>query len=436
MHSGQVLIAARSSRRGAGALGALATAAVLAACGVTQPPAATSPAPSSESGPAQVPPAGSSGVSTAAPDPDAPSGWGPTLGELAEAEALVAAMVPSDQAATVLMPGFWGYDGQAPTEAEAQQNQTMHGADSVVQAWERRPFGGVFLRPEVIAEAEQVADLTTVLREVGDRPTGSPLVSIDQEGGVVQRLSVGVDPVPSAATVGATGDRGFARQVARDNARALAGVGVTMVMAPVADVDPDGTSALGSRVYSSDFEVAADLVVATMKGYLDEGVLPVVKHFPGLGTVDGDSHFTLPVQSKSLDELRQTDLLPFREAVEAGAPVVMTGHVAVDALDPGVPASVSPAVVQGLLRDDLGFEGVAVTDSQGMGPINARYGPARGAVLSLAAGNDVVLNSPYPQRARRAVRSAVASGRLDEERLAEAATRVVALRLYLERLTS
>ncbi len=313
----------------------------------------------------------------------------------------------------------------------------MHGAGSADEALAGSPFGGVFLRPEVIADADQVDRLAGELHDVGDRPDGLPLlVSIDQEGGVVQRLKVGVDPVPAASTVGASGDPAYAKQVARDNGRTLRRLGVTMVMAPVADVDPDGSSVMGSRTYSPDRKVAAEMVTATVEGYLAAGIVPAVKHFPGLGTVTGDSHHSLPEQGKSLARLRRTDLVTFAAAIEAGAPVIMTGHVAVDAIEPGMPGSISEGVVQGLLRDTLGFQGVAVTDSQGMGPINGPYNSAEGAVRSLLAGNDLVLNSPYPRRARRAVQHAVTSGRLPADRLTEAATRVLALRIYQQRIAS
>jgi len=301
----------------------------------------------------------------------------------------------------------------------------------------RRGYAGFFLRPEVIGDADQVARLAKDLHRAGDGPDGLPLLlSIDQEGGGVQRLKVGVDPVPSAASVGATGDPAYARKVARANGRTLRGLGVTMVFAPVADVDPDGSSVMGSRVYSPDVDVAAEMVTATVDGYLAAGIIPVVKHFPGLGTVQGDSHRMLPVQGKSVARLARSDLVPFEAAVRAGAPVVMTGHVAVRALEPGMPASLSAKVIGTLLRDKLGFDGVAVTDSQGMGPVFARFGPAEGAVRSLLAGNDLVLNSPRPEKARRAVIEAVESGRLPAERLAEAATRVTALRIYQQRLAT
>lgn len=370
-------------------------------------------------------------------DPAAPTGWGPTAGELDQATSLVAAMTLEEQVATVLMPGFWGYAGDRPTAAEVAQNQVMHGADSIVDVLAAQPFSGVFLRPEVIADADQIGALAETLHEAGDGPDGLPLlVSIDQEGGVVQRLREGVPAVPSAASVGITGDPAYARKVARENGRTLARLGVTMVFAPVADVDPDGRSVIGTRAYSDDPDDAAEMVTASVKGYLQAGVLPVVKHFPGLGSVRGDSHRRLPVQRKSVAGLVRTDLVPFAAAVRAGAPAAMVAHVAVKALDPGVPASVSPTVLQTLLRDELGFDGVAITDSQGMGPIFATYGPGEGAVRSLLAGDDLVLNSPNPTKARRAVTRAVRDGRLSTDRLLEAATRVTALRIYQQRLAA
>ena len=403
--------------------------------GVTGADSRTSPSPAPPAQPypsALVP-------STIGPtaDPDTPSGWGPTVGELTQAAQLVSSYDDTQLAATVLMPGFWGYDGRSPSAAEAAANQQMHGVDSAAEALDKREFGGVFLRPEVIQDADQVKALAFVLHEEGDRPDHLPLlVGIDQEGGAVQRLQQGVDPVPSAQSVGATGDVGYARSVARSNGQALRELGVTLVFAPDADYDPTGWSALGSRTYSRDLRLNARMAVASMKGYLEAGVIPVVKHFPGIGTVSGDSHAALVHQPASEAELAARDLVAFRRAVRAGAPVVMTSHVAVDALDPTIAASVDPEVVQGMLRDDLGFQGVAVTDSQGMAPIYEPFGPGEGAVRSLLAGNDLVLNSPVPGEAYRAVRRALDSGRLPRERLVEAATRVVGLRLYLARLRS
>ena len=415
------------ARRAATLAAAGAVTSALAACGVveeaTAPPATPSATTSSTS-------------PTPTADPDEKTSWGPTVGELSRAGDEVAAMDDGELAATVLMPGFWGYDARSPSAGEAAANQDMHGADTAAESLRARPYGGVFLRPEVIQEATQVDALADGLHQAGDRPEMPLLVSIDQEGGAVQRLQYGVDTVPSAQSIGETGDLSYAREVARANGRSLRGLGVGMVLAPVADFDPTGYSALGSRTYSRDLQQTADMVVASVRGYLDVGVLPAVKHFPGIGTVSGDSHGSLIHQTATLEQLRSRDLVPFRRAVRAGVPVVMTSHVAVDALDDGLAASVNPDVVQGLLRDELGFEGVVVTDSQGMAPIFERFGPGEGAVRSLLAGNDLVLNSPDPTLAWRDLRSAIDTGRLPREQVEASAARVLALRLYLARLQS
>lgn len=416
-------------RRAATLAAAGAVTTTLAACGVLEEATAPPATPS-------VSASASSSAATPTADPDEKTSWGPTVGELARAEGEVATMDERELAATVLMPGFWGYDATAPTAAEMAANQDMHGADTAARALRARAYGGVFLRPEVIQEATQVDALADGLHRAGDRPDMPLLVSIDQEGGAVQRLQYGVDTVPSAQSVGASGDLSYAREVARANGRSLRDLGVGMVLAPVADFDPTGSSALGSRTYSRDLQQTADMVVASVRGYLDAGVLPAVKHFPGIGTVSGDSHRTLVNQTATLKQLRSRDLVPFGRAVRAGVPVVMTSHVAVDALDDDLAASVNPDVVQGLLREDLGFEGVVVTDSQGMAPIFERFGPGEGAVRSLLAGNDLVLNSPDPTLAWRELRRAIGSGRLPRDQVEASAARVLALRLYLARLQS
>ncbi|MDQ1670865.1 MAG: beta-N-acetylhexosaminidase [Actinomycetota bacterium] len=402
----------------------LVLAALLAAC-------SAGPAPEPRAG-AKAPVASSPAATV---DPEAPSGWGPTQGELARAGRLVAAMSPEERVSQVLMPGFFGHVADRPSAAEAARNRDSHGVDTAAQAVARHGYGGVFVRPETITDARQVRSLVDALHAQGDRPDGLPLlVSVDQEGGDVQRIRDGVTRWPSARRVGRTGDAKVARAVARGNGTELRAMGFTMALAPVADVDTARNAIVASRAYSSDHAADARLVVASVRGYLDAGIVPVVKHFPGHGSVHGDSHHDLPVQSKTVSRLERTDLVPFAAAIRAGVPAVMSAHVAVTALEPGIPASLSRPVVTGLLRERLGFQGVVITDSQGMGPVYGTYGNAESAVRSLLAGNDLVLNSPDATKARRGVLRAVASGRLPESRLTEAATRVVALRVYQQRI--
>ncbi len=339
------------------------------------------------------------------------------------------------QAWQVLMPAFWGFDADEPTPAEAARNVESHGVGSVTEAVAAHGYGGLFVKPEVIEDAAQVHDLVSALHTHGDRPDGLPLlVSVDQEGGVVQRIKAGVTRMPSAGSIGRTGDPRLARKMARNNGEEMRALGFTVILAPVADTDTSGNAVVASRSYSRDFDEAAAMVAASVRGYLDAGIIPVVKHFPGHGSVAGDSHRDLPVQEKSVAELMSSDLKPFRAAIAAGAPAIMAGHIAVPELQSGVPASLSPGMVQGVLRERLGFAGLVVTDSQGMGPVYGRYGSGEGAVLSLLAGNDLVLNSPDVGVAHRAVVRAVRAGRLSEVRLADAATRVVAARMLAMRI--
>ena len=235
------------------------------------------------------------------------------------------------------MPGFWGYsaDGAHPGRG---RRQPAHARGRL------RRRGGADARLRLVLPASRghrrrdpgrrARDRAAVGRRAAVGAAGAAR-RIDQEGGTVQRLSVGVDAIPSAAYVGSTGDLDYARQVARENGETLADLGVTMVMAPVADVDPDG--GVGAR----DPHLRGGPRGRVADGGRDARGLPRDRRhprgqaLPGLGTVDGDSHSTLPVQDKSLQELQDFDLRPFKAAIEAEAPVVMTGHVAVPALDPG-----------------------------------------------------------------------------------------------------
>jgi beta-N-acetylhexosaminidase len=229
---------------------------------------------------------------------------------------------------------------------------------------------------------------------------------------------------------GAANRPALSRQAAQASATELSALGFTMVFAPVADVTTSGDPTIGVRSPSDDPERVGAVAAAQVEGYADGGVVGVVKHFPGHGSVPADSHLELPVQSAGLDELAARDLVPFEKVVEAGVAAVMVAHIDVRDVDPGVPSSLSRAVVTGVLRERLGFDGVVVTDALGMAAIADRYGPGQSAVAALAAGSDLLLMPPDPRAARDAIVAAVATGELDDERLAEAARRVVALALH------
>lgn len=285
--------------------------------------------------------------------------------------------------------------------------------------------GGVFLARENVRDAAQVRGLAAGLRARAGRPL---LVSTDEESGrvAVTRSVVGRGPSPRRLAATSTPEQ--VTTYARGLGDRLAAVGVDLDLAPVLDLD-DGPAGgiIGDRSFSPDPVRAADHGLAFAAGLTAAGVRPTVKHFPGQGRSDADTHRTPAVVTTPLSELRRTDLLPFARAVDAGAPVVMLNHLGYAALDGDVPASLSPRAYA-LLRE-MGFTGVAITDSLGMGAVNLRWDFPEAAVRAVTAGADAVLATDGAQarRMRDALVAAVRSGALPESRLSLAAARVTAL---------
>lgn len=285
--------------------------------------------------------------------------------------------------------------------------------------------GGLFLSEPNVESAEQLTALVDGLRSRAGRPL---LVSTDQESGrvAVTREIVGAGPSPRRLARQRTPEQ--VRAFAADVGTRLAEVGINLDLAPLLDLD-DGPARgiIGDRSFSADPLLAAQYGLAFAAGLLDAGVTPTVKHFPGQGRSTTDTHQRAGVVNATLEELTDTDLLPFQQAVGAGAPVVMLNHLGYTALDGDLPATMSPKAYA-LLRE-MGFEGVAMTDSIGMGAVNLRWDFPAATVRAIAAGADAVLATDGNQavRMRDALVDAVRSGRLPADRLDEAAARVTAL---------
>jgi len=285
--------------------------------------------------------------------------------------------------------------------------------------------GGVLLTHANVVTGDQVEALVEALRR-GSR--GPLLVTVDEEPGRVRTFEGLWGYVPSARLMASGMDPDGVRELARGTGAQLAGLGVTLNFAPVADLDEGlWNGIIGDRSFSADPATASDYTLAYARGLQDAGVIPVVKHFPGHGRAADDSHVILPVVDAPLPDLRSTDVRPFSTLVDAGAPVVMMANVAYDALDPGIPASLSPKAYQ-LLRE-LGFRGVALTDSIGMGAVNLTWNYGDAAVEAIAAGADGVLATDGwgARWMRDDLVGAVRSGRISEARLNEAAGRMTAL---------
>ncbi|MEU5297384.1 glycoside hydrolase family 3 protein [Streptomyces umbrinus] len=282
-----------------------------------------------------------------------------------------------------------------------------------------------------IATPAQVAALTAQLRAERD----DVLVAIDEEGGDVTRLEVRTgSSFPGNHALGAVDDTALTEAVAHELGRRLAACGVNLNWAPSADINSNvDNPVIGVRSFGADTSLVARHTAAYVSGLQSAGVAACTKHFPGHGDTAVDSHHAMPRIDAELPVLESRELVPFRAAIEAGTRAVMSAHILVPALDPVHPATLSRRILTGLLREELGYDGLIVTDGMEMQAISATYGIERGSVLAIAAGADAICvggglsDEPTVLRLRDALVAAVRSGELPEERLADAAARVRAL---------
>ena len=283
---------------------------------------------------------------------------------------------------TIASPLWVGFDGTSVPETLAR--------------WlARGEVGGVVLFSRNIESPAQVRALCREVRSAAGRGNPLPLIAVDQEGGRVMRLK---DPpftrFPPARACShfccrnETVAEGLGAAIAAE----LRAVGIDVNFAPVFDVDSNPrNTVIGDRAFSEDPRTAAALGIAFAKGSLSRGILPVGKHFPGHGDTSADSHKELPVARAGRHTLLRRELLPFRRAVRAGIPALMTAHVMYPALDRAVPATLSRKILHGLLRERLRFRGAVLSDALEMKAITLRYGIGEAAVLAVTAGCDVVL---------------------------------------------
>lgn len=332
----------------------------------------------------------------------------------------LAAMTVEEKMGQLLIGGFEG------TEIGDQ-------ATRLVQEYQ---VGGLILYGRNIAGAGQLVTLTNGLKALnGD---GIPLfLSVDQEGGGVDRMPPEVRRTPGAYCVGQTGSVPAAQSYGDVLAAECAAFGLNLDFAPVLDVwSNPGNTVIGQRAFSADARTVAGLGPAAARRMMDQGIIPAVKHFPGHGDTVVDSHVGLPVVDKSLEELEETELIPFRAAIQSAGtdgqvPAVMVAHILLTQLDPERPASLSPAVVTGLLREELGFAGAVLTDDLTMGAVTQSYGLGEAAVLAVEAGCDILLVCHGPDSVpavRTALLEAAASGRITAERLDESVYRILRLK--------
>ena len=358
--------------------------------------------------PTPTPAATSSTVPTPAPTPTPEPA--PTPDPVAEA---LAAMTTQEKVGQLLVAGI---------------GETEAGEDGL-QAVQDYQVGGVILFGRNVESAEQLASLTNELKALNGDNT--PLfLCVDQEGGRVDRMPPEVDDLSSAYDYIAGGGDPLER--GKVLAAQCAAFGFNLDFSTCLDIwsNPDNT-VIGDRAYGSDPDTVTRAGLAVNEGLSQGGVIPVVKHFPGHGDTSTDSHVDLPVVDKTVEQLKEFELIPFQAAIEAGTPCVMVAHILMTQIDPDLPASLSPKVVTGLLRQEMGFDGVVCTDDLTMGAISNTYGMGEAAVMAVEAGCDLLLvchEADNLTAAREALLAAVDSGRITMERLDESVCRILSLK--------
>ena len=318
---------------------------------------------------------------------------------------------------------------------------TQPGEDAV-QAIQTAQVGGIILFGRNVESASQLVELTNGLKELnGD---AVPLfLGVDQEGGRVDRMPPEVDRTPSAGQVGQSEDwNEIGAAYGALLSAECAAFGFNLDFAPCLDIwsNPENT-VIGDRAFGGDWETVSDFGFYAVQAMEEAGnVVPVVKHFPGHGDTSTDSHVDLPVVDKTLDDLRQGELAPFDIALSGEywgepkmdpAPAVMVAHILMTQIDPDLPASLSPKVVTGLLRQEMGYEGMVCTDDLTMGAISSTYGMGEAAVMAVEAGCDLLLvchGADNLTAARDALLEAVETGRISQERLDESVYRILSVK--------
>ncbi|MGW2331331.1 glycoside hydrolase family 3 protein [Streptomyces sp. NPDC001700] len=350
------------------------------------------------------------------------------------ASALLGRMTLDQKIGQLFVLSVYGHSATAPDPADASANRKKYGVGSAAELVAKYHLGGVMYTEWAhnIRDPRQVAALSNGLQKAAlEGPAGVPLlISTDQEHGMVARIGAPATLLPGAMALGAGGSVADVRAAARTAGAELAALGVRQDYAPDADVNVDPANpVIGIRSFGADPKAVARLVAAQVEGYQRAGVAATAKHFPGHGDTSVDSHVGLPTITHSRKEWERLDAPPFRAAIAAGIDSVMTAHLLFPALDPADdPATLSRPIITGVLRDELGYDGVVITDSLGMQGVREKYGDARVPVLALKAGVDQLLTPPDLPAAWNSVHTAVRKGEISEDRLDASVLRVLELK--------
>lgn len=297
------------------------------------------------------------------------------------------------------------------------------------EALKKYPVGGIIYFSQNIENREQLTQMIKTTQKYSEIPL---FISIDEEGGRVSRLgnaNVGVTLHPPMAQIGAGKNPEVAGDIGETLANELLELGFNMDFAPVADViTVENNEDIGDRSFGKDPEIVAQMVTAQVSGMQDNGLVSTLKHFPSNGSTAANTHEETGVCTRTLEQMRETEFIPFIAGIEAGADVVMIAHMTAVDID-NVPSTLSKVVVTDILRNELNFDGVVISDALNMGAITSVYSPEEVAVLAVNAGVDLLLMSPDVKAAANAILEKVNSGDISQERIDESVRRIISLKL-------
>ncbi|MEU6230481.1 glycoside hydrolase family 3 protein [Streptomyces sp. NPDC047042] len=347
---------------------------------------------------------------------------------------IVSRMTLEEKVGQLFVMRVYGHSATAPDQADIDANLAELGVRTAAELIAKYRVGGIiyFAWAHNTRDPHQIADLSNGIQRASlGLPRGLPvLISTDQEHGIVARVGRPATLLPGAMALGANGSRTDALTAGRVGGAELRALGIRQDYAPVADVNVNPANpVIGVRSFGADPKAVAGLVAAQVTGYQRSSVAATAKHFPGHGDTAVDSHYGFPVIQHTREQWNTVDAPPFRAAIRAGIDSIMTAHIMVPALDDsGDPATLSHPILTGILRGELGYDGVVVTDSLGMQGVREKYGDDRVPVLALKAGVDQLLNPPSIDIAWNAVLTAVRQGELTEARLDTSLLRILRLK--------
>lgn len=308
--------------------------------------------------------------------------------------------------------------------------------DVTYQSLQKYPVGGIILFAQNVIDPDQLGTMNGNLQNYSEEITGLPMfISVDEEGGKVARIAknsnFSVETFSDMRSIGDSGDTAKAYEVGNTIGAYLNQYGFNLDFAPDADVltNPDN-QVIGTRSFGTDPYVVSEMTQSVVKGLEDNQVYACLKHFPGHGATSGDTHAGYAYTDKTLDELMQSELVPFSNGIQNGVHFIMVSHIAAPQVTgDNLPASLSPYMIQNVLREQMGYDGIVITDAMNMGAISDSYGSADAAVRAVNAGADIVLMPKDFVSAYQGVLNAVENGTISTDRIDESVRRILRLKM-------